>query len=437
MPSTSGRLVAAALVLVAAVSGCSLTSSDSSPEEAALDLPTDLEPEPGTAIPQHTVAVGFTPYGDGLVGVAAENRGYFEEVGITFSQDNGIQADFSESFTPLLNGQVEIASGYMPFFTQQIDTVTNLRTFMLSNVYLGTRVLAPAGRYQTVDELMEQGQTFEEAAATVMEQLRGRRVVMPDGVDPTFFNLALEQAGMTQGDVDVVRMSNPDIVRTAQAGDTDFAAPDGAVQISQLQQAGWEAVITIEQVIDALPDQTLDVRNVHTGYLTTTEYAEENYNTLLRFASVMYRISAELEADPVAVAADFTDYLNSYTGSSLSVQEVAGMFSNGLYSFRTFDTATDFLGPDSDSPYYFAETSQAQIATLRENDVLLRDHDVDDLSIAATVYEDLRDYREEAERLIAEAPEGELRTQAQTYFDHYNFLDAYRFALAATEEGTG
>jgi ABC-type nitrate/sulfonate/bicarbonate transport system substrate-binding protein len=430
---TRAALVAAVAAMI--LSGCSFMSPEASPDPAAASpaLPQELTPEPGTDIPQVTVKAGFAPYGDGLIGVAGEHLGFFRDAGISFSQPDGIQADFSKSFTPMLNGQVEVGSAYMPFFAQQLDTVTSVRAFVLTDVYLGTRILAPAGRYDTVDKLMAQGSSFHDAAATVMAQLRGKKMLMPDGVDPTFHNLALGEAGMKLSDVNVVRMSNPDIVRTAQAGDTDFAAPDGAVQITQLQQSGWEPVVTIGQVIEAMPDQTLDVRNTHTAFTTTTDFAQENYNTLLRYAGVTYRIIDALERDPQGTAAAFTDYLNSYTGSTLTVDEVAGMFSDGLYSYRGFDEAADFLGPSDTSPFVFEETAAAQLATLRENGVLTGDHTPADMSISAKVYQDLKAYRDQAQDLIARAPDGQLKRQAQNYFDQFAFLDAYRYARAATE----
>jgi len=418
------------------LSACSFATSDGSsaqPGAAELDLPAELTPEPGTDIPQVTVKAGFAPYGDGLIAVAGERLGFFEDAGISFSEPNGIQADFSQSFTPMLNGQVEVGSAYMPFFAQQLDTVTTVRAFVLTDVYLGTRILAPVGKYQTVSELMAQGQSFHDAAATAMAQLRGKKMLMPDGVDPTFHNLALRQADMQLSDVDVVRMSNPDIVRTAQAGDTDFAAPDGAVQITQLQQSGWEPIVDIGQVIEAMPEQTLDVRNTHTAFTTTTDFAENNYNTILRYAGVTYRIIDALENDPQGTAAAFTDYLNSYTGSELTVDEVAGLFSNGLYSYRGFDSAADFLGPSDSSPFVFDETAAAQLATLQENGVLTGDHTPADMSIADKVYQDLLAYRTEADKLIATAPDGDLKQQAQEYYGQFNYLDAYRFALAAND----
>jgi hypothetical protein len=221
-------------------------------------------------------------------------------------------------------------------------------------------------------------------------------------------------------------------VRSAQAGKADFASPDGAVQITQLQAAGWEPLITIDQMVQALPDETVDLRTTHSAYLTTTDYAQDNYNTLVRYAGVVYRIIDDLQTDPVAAAGIYTDYLNSYTGSDLSPDEVAGLFTNGIYSLRGFDDATDFFG-EPESPFTFEVTSQAQIASLKKGGVLKGDHDVADLSIAEKVYDDLVAYKQETEALMADLPDSELKEQAQTFYDAFNFIDAYRSALAASK----
>ena len=152
-----------------------------------------------------------------------------------------------------------------------------------------------------------------------------------------------------------------------------------------MQQAGWEPLITVGQLIEAYPEQTLDLRSALSTYLTTTEYAEKNYNTLLRFTSVIFRIIDQLEKAPEDATAHFTDYVNSRTGSKLTTPVLAG------------------------------------------------EHDVSDVSIAETVYQDLSTYRDKAEKLIAEAPEGELKTKAEHQFKIFNYLDAYRYALATAE----
>lgn len=424
-------VVACIAALALGLSGCSLASGEpDAPESAALELPTGLNPEPGIDIPEETLKVAFTPMGNELIGVIGAKRGYFEDAGISFTEPNGLKVNLSESFTPLLNGQVEVGSGYMPALAPQLDTVSNVRGFALSNVFLGNRILAPEGKYATVDDLMAQGQSFEEAAVTVMEQLRGQKLLMPDGTSPTFYNLALGQAGMTLDDIEPMRMSGPDIVRAAQAGEAEFAAPEGAVQQTQLQGSGWEPLLTIGQLIEAMPEETTDLQSTHSTYFTTTEFAQENYNTLLRFTSVIYRIIDDLEKDPKGASADFTDYLNSYAGSDLSVEEVARMFTEGLYELRGFDEAGGFVG-DNEELYNLRRAAQAQIETLRSGGVLTKDHTVDDMDISSKVYQDLVAYRDAADDALAEAPESELKAQAQEYYDSFNYLDAYRLALAA------
>ncbi|GAA1835341.1 hypothetical protein GCM10009836_12160 [Pseudonocardia ailaonensis] len=424
------RALVTAAALLFAVTACSVAAPQQD-QSTAPALPRGLNPEPGTDIPRKELKVGFTPYGDELIGVIGARQGWFENAGITFTQPDGLQTDLAKSLTPVLEGQVQVGSSYMPAIVPQLDTVSNVRAFMVSNVFMGNRILAPKGRYQTVDALMAQGQTFQQAASTVMAQLKGKTLLLPDGTAPTFYTLSLKQAGLTLDDVKAVRLSEPDIIRSAQAGQDVFAAPEGAVGQTQLQEAGWEPLITVGQIIKALPpDQTLELRNAHSVYVTTTQFAEANYNTLLRFSGVLYRIIDQLEKDPQKAAAQYTDYVNSYTGSNLTVAQTASMFSNGLYSLRGFDQAGQFL-TDTNDPSNLDRTVAARIANLKAGGALVRDHSPSEVSIATQVYEDLRAYRTATDGLLAQLPDGTQKARAQELYAQFDYLDAYRVALAA------
>lgn len=387
--------------------------------------------EPGDTIPEVSVEAGFSPYADELLAVAGIANGYFDEVGITISPEpNGAQVDLIAALTPLLNKQIEVGSGYPPAIVSQLDSVDNVVTFAISDVFYGYRILAPKGKYTTLEQAMSKGKSYEDAVKTVVEQLRGEPVILREGVVPTFYELILEKAGMTLGDLDVTYLANPDIVRASFIGQADFASPTGAAQITTMQLNGWEPLIELRDVIENEPAaSTVSLRSTFSGYLTTTEYASQNYETLLRFTSVIYRLIDDLEADPEGTVERFRGYLNSYTGSEITTEELAGMF-DGLYSMRNFEEAAEFYLNEGD-PFFFDEVMGAQIDSLAESGVIGAGHTPDSLSIAGNIYKDLVKYREAADKAIEAAPDGDLKTQAQQQYEHRNYLDAYRLAAAA------
>ncbi|UOQ56442.1 hypothetical protein MUN78_12250 [Leucobacter allii] len=421
------------LLLTAGIAGFALLLSACAPQseaETAAAAPAEMA-EPGDSIPEVDLHAGFSPYADELLAVAGIENGYFDEVGITISPEpNGEQVDLIAALTPLLNKQIEVGSGYPPAIVSQLDSVDNVVTFAISDVFYGYRILAPAGEYTTLAEAMEGGESYGEAVATVVEQLRGQPVILREGVVPTFYELILEKAGMTLDDLEVTYLANPDIVRAGFSGQADFTSPTGAAQITSMELDGWEPIIELRDVIDNEPSEaTVSLRSTFSGYLTTTEYAADNYETLLRFTSVVYRLIDDLEADPEGTVERFRDYLNSYTGSEVSTEELASMF-DGLYSMRNFEDASE-LYLDEGEPFYFDEVMGAQIDDLAETGVIGTGHTPDSLSIAGQVYRDLVQYREAADEALVDAPDGDLKSRAQEQYDHRNYLDAYRLAAAA------
>lgn len=423
----------ALLTATALLVGCS--SSDTAPagESAAEGIaPTELT-APGDTIPETTISAGLSPYGDEMLAAAGVTRGYFDDVGITFEEEPyGINSDLIASVTPLINGQIDIGSGYPPALISQLDNVDNVVAFQIQDVFFGYRLLAPEGKYTTLEDAMAEGQSYEEGVATVLAQLDGQDVILRDGVVPTFYQLITSTAGTDMSSWNVTYLANPDIVRSAQAGQADFVSPTGAVEIVRLLNDGWESLIALPEVIENSPDdETVSLRATFSGYLTTVEYAEDNWDTLLRYASVVYRIVDDFQADPEGVAADYVDLVNSYTGSDLSASDLADTF-DGLYSLRNFEDASG-LYEDEDSPFFFDAVMGAQIDSLAEQGVIGEGHTPGELSIADEIWQSLNDYRVAADDALEAAPEGELRDQAQAQYDARNYLDAYRLAAAAAE----
>lgn len=376
-----------------------------------------------------SVKLGLSPYGDELLAAAAIKRGYFSEVGISFSNgDFGVKTDLIKSVTPLLNNQIEIGSGYPPAVASQLDNVSGVVGFAYSDVFYGYRILAPEGKFKTVKKEMAGGASFDDAITTVMAQLKGQDVILRTGVAPTFYNLLCKHSGTSMDDWNITYLSNDDILRQAESGACDFVSPTGAVEISRLQKESWEPLVDLKEAIEYLPkDETTALRATFSGYVTTRDYAEKNWDTILRFTSVMYRIIDDMKEDPSGTAADFVDYVNDYTGSSLTADELADTF-DGLYSLQDFDAA-DAMFNDSSADFNFDAVMNENLNVLNQEGVLKGTYTADDLSIAKKVYNDLKEYKEKAESLLSNASEGdETAEKAQGYYDIYDYLDAYNIA---------
>jgi ABC-type nitrate/sulfonate/bicarbonate transport system substrate-binding protein len=420
---------AAVLTVVATAAGGALSGCG---ETAQVKVPEGLA-KAGTTIPSATVKMGLSPNADELIPAIGVERGYYKDVGISIAPGPyGAKTDLLTSVTPLLNGQVAVGTGYAPTVLPQLDAVRNVKVFAVMDVYYGYRILAPKGKYKTVSALMEEGQSFADAAKTAVSQMRGKTFLRNEATSPTFFNLAYELGGLEDGDFNLVLLDNPGVVRAALAGRGDFAAPTGAADILELESRGWEPIIDVRQMFDNIPEKTLPLRATNSGFLATDAYINDNYETVLRLTSVMYRIIDDLKRDPLASVEVFRDYVNSYTGNDLTAAQLKEVIAS-LYSFRDFDEAAEFFGSKKGA-FSLAPAYAAQIATLKEGKVLKGEHQYSDLILAEQVWEDLQRYRSEAERLfeVVEEKDPDLARRAREQFDARNYLDAYRLLASAS-----
>lgn len=401
------------------------------PEQPGFEGPTDLA-EPGESIPEVEMPVGFSPYADELLAVAGIENGYFADVGLTLTPEpNGTQVDLIASLTPLLNDQIKVGSGYAPAIAAQLDSVNNVVAFCVSDVYYGYHILAPKGKYTTVSQALAEGLGYGDAVAKVVEQMRGQPVILREGVVPDFYNLMLAKADMTLDDLDVSYLANPDVVRAGFVGQADFASPTGAVELTKMMLDGWESLVDIRTAIEHEESAaTVSLRSTFSGYLTTTDYAEQNYESLLRFTSVIYRLVDDLEKDPEETVSRYLDYLNQYTGSKIKPEELAGTF-DGLYSARNFEDAVSMY-QDPEDPFHFDTVMGAQIDALETSGVLKGNHGPDNLSIAGQIHADLVRYKEAADEALTKAPDGDHKTLAEEQYEARNYVDAYRLAAFAS-----
>lgn len=396
----------AAFAFGGVVTGCS-ASSGSASSAAAMNL-------------------GLSPYGDEMLIAAAIKRGYFDKVGISFSNGQyGIKTDLIKSVTPLLNNQIDLGSGYPPAVASQLDNVSGVVGFAYSDVFYGYRILAPKGKYKTVAGEMASGATFDQALTTVMAQLVGKDVILRTGVASTFYDLLGRHSGTSMNDWNLTYLANDEIVRQAESGKVDFVSPTGAVEIVRLQGEGWEPLVQLRETIDNLPsEETIALRATFSGYLTTKDWAQKNWDSILRFSSVMYRIIDDMKADPQGTAADFVDKVNEYTGSSLTAADLAGTF-DGLYELHTYAQA-DAMYNDPSYAFNFDTVMNANLKVLKEQGVLKGDYTSSDLSIAKDVYNSLKDYQAKCDEIFKKADKSSSAYKtAKEFYDVYDFVDAF------------
>ena len=120
---------------------------------------------------------------------------------------------------------------------QALDKLPDARPFWCYAYFQGRTVLVPKdSHYKTVGELLSQGVNWADATKQAIGQMKGKRLGLLNEPSATpFVEFVLAQGGLTLQDVVTIPVENPKIVQLALASQLDFASPNGAAQIYQLQ----------------------------------------------------------------------------------------------------------------------------------------------------------------------------------------------------------
>ena len=364
-----------------------------------------------------------------------------------------------------------------------------------ADIYVGYAILvAPDSEAKTALEFMDEGMSFADAATAAVEQLVGKEVHIPphsttqsqysdaffaylpqwwedvqediaaldgEGNQLVLLNRdgtpALDDDGNTQpirittndwrNYSTPVYVDDPTIVQlSAQAGRIEFAMPYGAPTLVQMMRNGWDPLINFAMMYehDALSQQTAIASSTvgGTGLLARREWVEENKDLAYRVVAMANRILAYLE-DPATQETGWeieANIINEKRGLSMEPEDIGVIWDTIDPSFNWEDQEALW---DLSLPSYHPETVfRTQIEALKARGVLSETYDtqagLEEFLLAQEIYYDLKGMQDRSDDLFARAggmslsdSQQALVTQAQAYYDNYNFYDSLRFLEAA------
>ncbi|MGH2974184.1 MAG: ABC transporter substrate-binding protein [Solirubrobacterales bacterium] len=395
---------------------------------------------PGTSIPSAHVNWGMAPFPDEVLPYVGMRLGYFKDVGIDIGPTpSGAKVDCTGSIAPLLTGQVDICSGALEALVSNLDNTQEVRSFVSMDTVDGLGIFIPPGSSaKSVQDFMNEGDSFSVAIQKAMAQLKGKRVAL--ATDPAarlLYNIAFSLGHITPDQFQRSDLSNPNIVSLALAGKTDFPAPSGGAEVVRLLGAGFRPMVTQAQIQKFSNDPRRFETAIHGSFITTNSYYNDHYDTILRAASVVYRILALAHTDFPALARVELPFINAYAGQNLSQAQLHDELTN-FAVLRTFDTVAPFYnGSGADAALNIETTVNAQIQALRRAGVLKQEHTAADIVGSAKVWHDLMDLRARCDQLFKQVGSGGSNAStvqaAREQYAHLNFLDAYRF-LASIQQ---
>lgn len=397
-------------------------------------------------IPKVTVRFGHEPYLDHTQASIALEKGWFDEVGIDIQQDNsgvdGIVVDGNQAISIFSSGRLDVMSGSAQLLMPAVKNVPPYKMFFFADIFQGYAILAqPDSGYKSFAEFFEgEDMAPEEAYKATMEQMKGKIFAYPpEAAIKGFIGLALKKGGVTLDDMETNVAKDSTNVSLMQSGRADFQV-GGVPSRLTLETAGFKPIVTsadLAQFAEPSADSE-ELRAVfHDGWLAPEEWVQDNRDTMLRMASVGFRINQFIKEKAEEAMSIHVPFLNSVAGTDFD-DETAEVAYESLHPFYTLEDQKAWH-LEEDNPLNGKYVIGSAIKLYEEEGTLGEgEYTWEDFSVAHEVYRELLDYREQASQLIKKAEskdlggeKAELLKKAKRQHENFNFLDAKRFAEAA------
>jgi hypothetical protein len=426
--------------LTTLVSAAALSGALASAAVAAQGF-TPAAPEPGTDVPAATVKFGMRPYADNTFYVIGMKKGWFKDVGIDFDPaPYGLKANDSNVTTLLLNGQLDIISEFCPLMLPTYKDSDKLKCIAFTDNFLANAILAsPTLKLKTFKDYIAEGKPYEEALKLALAPMKGKTLVGAPELSDRPFEEYLNKTSGAGFKLQVLDDAKSLVL--AKSGREEFVNPEGAPIVYTLRQAGWTNLVDIGDLIKHGPggvDSPLEPLIGIVGIGANADYVNAHPNTVLRFLSVVWRIIDATKADPSLYDLQ-APFLNSMAGTSLDGKGVADTVAI-LHPFTTFDDDKQYF-EDTKSTTYYANIYNAMIKNYEEHGILPAGKaTADDFVWGGPIWKQMVDYRAKTDALMKTLQSATLADdkkplveKAKTFYADFDFLDAYRLALAASK----
>ncbi|MGW1551575.1 hypothetical protein [Streptomyces sp. NPDC002346] len=406
-------------------------------------------PEPGTDVPPVSVKYALRPAADNSMLVIAMQKGWFKDAGITISPPPyGLKATFDNATPFVLNGTADMAAMDSNTILGSLRTQKKLKMAIFTDSFYGMYILAnPKLHLKTFDEYRAEGMQPKEALQAALKPLidsKEKLTTSPLIQTRPFINMAFQIAGDKVPALNL--LDDPQALIAARSGQADFLTPTNAQSAVTLLSEGWTPVLHDKDLVSSFGNDPtygskLAKLTALIGIGANSDYISKNQNTVLRFASVVYRTIAAVLADKGegGLLDAAVPFINSYTAGDLTAKSLYETYTS-VDPFIPFDEQGKRLVTDPSSGENYQNTSAGYIKSLQDTQALPAGIVPDDGMWGGQVWQTLKWYRDQAEPLLAKLaanpPTGtaaDLATKARQYFDWYDYLDAYRLAKAASE----
>jgi ABC-type nitrate/sulfonate/bicarbonate transport system substrate-binding protein len=392
---------------------------------------------PLSAAPLKRIRFANLPYGDHTYSEIGAEKGFFRDVGIDLQAET---IKIEEIVPALANGTYDAGSVPPGILFSNHDTAPELRTFCFGDLFQGYALMArPDAGFKQYKEFRAQGLSDPEAVKATVQQMKGHTFAYPTetAIKP-FIDVLLSRGVLDRNDIKSLVMDDPLTVNAMRNKEADFQV-GGVPSRLTLQKEGFIPLISsvdLAKGAAASPDSKELASILENGWATTRTMYERDFPTVLRLASVNYRIMAFMHSDRGEAIQIHMRYLSRVTGTQFTAKDGAIIYDD-LDPFMTFEDQRPWFHDES-SPLYYGNVNGAILRSFIADGVYKNaPPSVDDVVFAAKVYVELERLKAEADIAFAtisqhisqmSAQQTAILAEAHRQYANYDYYDAVQFS---------
>jgi ABC-type nitrate/sulfonate/bicarbonate transport system substrate-binding protein len=401
----------------------------------------------GVEIPSVTVKFGNAEFLDHTDSILAQQRGWFEDVGIKLSPaPSGALYTPADHAATMLSGKVDVQSSNYQILLPALAKTDQLRCFAYGDFFIGFAMMGKE-EFKSFTELTDEGASPEDALKQVVAQMNGKTLTWsPDPAVRNFGRTVLQQGGLSLDAIKTESLADAQGVQLMLSGRADFQI-GGAPTRATLEKAGFKPIVTAADLTGLVEppyasSKVLGAVSTN-GWCTTARYWQENSETIMRMASVKWRINDLIHNNPSETAPVHVKFLNQAAGSKLTAEDAEVIY-RSVDPYIPFEDQKDLWFTEG-KPTFEPTMIEAALRQAEDTKVLPKGQVTpDDVTIAPEVYKRALELKESTDTILkdveskmssasgdAKEQADKLVTEAKKYYDWYDFLDAERFAKAA------
>ncbi|WIY53558.1 hypothetical protein O9Z70_03190 [Devosia sp. YIM 151766] len=414
-------------------------------------FPTVAVGQEAPEVPQVEIRASMMPYFDHSQASIGLEKGWFDEVGITFLPDGKgtMLTSADQAMGIAAAGTQDVMAGLPQLFMPGFNNLPKMQLFSLGAYFKGFAIMAqPDAGYRSYAEFIADGLAPEEALQQSIAQMRGKSFAYPaEAAIKGFIDLALERGGVSLDEMSTVVAPDAETTRLMESDRADFQV-GGVPSRLTLQVNGYKPIVTSGDLASAASPSadSDDLRAVlYAGWMATDEWIENNRDTALRMVSVSMRINQLIKDDPSEALAIHVPYLNSAAGTDFDTATGEVVYRD-LNPYLTFEEQKAVFD-DPDNALNIEYVTGSAIKLYEEQGIFeVGQYSWKDFVVADDLYHELERLKAEADDLLerievasanadeaAKQQAAELTSKANAFYDAFDFLDAVAYAKAALD----